>query len=140
MKSSFLKRFLLILFCLLAVLSNCKNNGAKQYLGAHIEFQSREYNLGTIPQNGEFDFSFNFINSGNSPLEILSLKASCGCTVLDQGTQQIAPNKSGNITGKFFSRQYKGKLVRTVSLTTNDPENSEVTLYINAIVEERKKE
>ena len=120
--------------CFVMFSINCRDT--KQYKGPHIVFESTEYNLGTIPQNNEFEFSFKFSNAGMSPLEILSTKASCGCTIIEEGTQILAPGENSIITGTFYSKQYRGVLVRAIAVTTNDPENERVVLYIKATIEE----
>lgn len=136
MKSSILLLNVLLIFCLVVVSTSCKGAQVKQHEGPHIAFENTEIDLGTIPQNGEFDFSFMFSNDGTDSLEILSTKVSCGCTIIEEGAQILQPGESSIITGTFYSRQYKGLLVRTIAVTTNDPENERVVLYIKAIIEE----
>ncbi len=125
-----------VVFFLIMLAGGCRGTQVKQHESPHIVFESTEYNLDTIPQKGEFEFSFKFSNNGTSTLEILSTKVSCGCTIIEDGAQVLQPGESSIITGKFYSKQYKGLLVRTIAVTTNDPVNERVVLYIKAIIEE----
>ena len=136
MKISVLVCHVLLLLFIIGQSTSCKGAEAQQHQGPHIVFESTEVDLGTIPQNGEFEFSFNFSNAGTNTLEILSTKVSCGCTIVEEGAQILQPGESSIITGKFQSRSYKGMLVRTIAVTTNDPSNERVVLYIKAVIEE----
>ncbi|HEQ71038.1 MAG TPA: DUF1573 domain-containing protein [Spirochaetia bacterium] len=120
-------------FILFAAASSCGPD--EQYQGPHIIFDSREFDLGPVPQHSEFKFSFRYRNSGTEPLEILSLISSCGCTVLDKSPPPVSPGERASIDGTFFSQTYRNKVVRTVTIRTNDPNNATVVLTINAFVQ-----
>jgi hypothetical protein len=128
---------MLLVFSFVIVSANCKGSQVKQHDGPHIVFENTEFDLGIIPQNGEFDFSFEFSNDGTDSLEILSTKVSCGCTIIEEGARILQPGESSMIKGTFYSRQYKGLLVRTIAVNTNDPENERTVLYIKAIIEQQ---
>ena len=136
MKISVFALHIMFIVCFVVISTSCKGAQVKQQEGPHITFESTEVDLGTIRQNGEFEFSFRFTNDGTAVLEILSTKASCGCTIIEEGAQTLHPGESSIITGKFHSRQYKGLLVRTIAVKTNDPANERVVLYIKASIEE----
>ncbi len=116
----------------------CRNTQAKTYQGPHISFDKTEYDLGRIGQNGEYGFSFTFTNTGSDTLNILDVKSSCGCTVVERGKDTLEPGESSEIKGTFYSLKYKGRLVRAISVKSNDPDNREVILYINSIIEEAR--
>ena len=95
MKISVLVCHVLLLLFIIGQSTSCKGAEAQQHQGPHIVFESTEVDLGTIPQNGEFEFSFNFSNAGTNTLEILSTKVSCGCTIVEEGAQILQPGESG---------------------------------------------
>src|ERR1044071_3684921 len=46
-----------------------------------IKFDEMKYDFGEITEGDKVDHTFNFTNSGNSPLIITGAIGSCGCTV-----------------------------------------------------------
>lgn len=98
--------------------------------------ETKTVELGTIPGSGASDVEFKFTNDGKSDLIIRYIKASCGCTAVQQGIQGqgIKPGESGSIKAVFNSGSYKGKVTKAIYVYTNDPKNSEVVLMLNADV------
>jgi len=129
------KIFIVICF-LLPLIFSCRDTQAKTSKGPHITFEKTEVDLGKIPQKGKFDFSFKFKNTGKETLKISSVKSSCGCTIVEKGTDTLQPGESSEIKGAFYSNEYKGRLVRAISVKSNDPDKPQVILYINSVVEE----
>ncbi len=60
-------------------------------------------NLGKIPGSTAKEVEFKFTNEGKSDLIIRYIKASCGCTAVQQGIQGqgIKPGESGSIKAVF---------------------------------------
>jgi hypothetical protein len=100
--------------------------------------ESKTVELGTIPGSTPKDVEFKFTNGGKRDLIIRYMKASCGCTAVQQGIQGqgIKPGESSTIKAVFNSGSYKGKVTKAIYVYTNDPKNSEVVLMLNADVEQ----
>lgn len=100
--------------------------------------ESKTVDLGKIPGSTAKDVEFSFTNSGKSDLVIRYIKASCGCTAVQQGLlgQGIKPGEKGSIKAVFNSGSYKGKQTKAIYVYTNDPKNSEVVLMLNADVDQ----
>src|SRR5680860_207837 len=45
-----------------------------------FEFEEMEFEFGTIKEGEKVEHQFNFTNTGESPLVISNVQASCGCT------------------------------------------------------------
>lgn len=74
-------------------------------------------------------------NTGNVPLSIERVKASCGCTTADY-TKQILPGAEGKISIKGNTTGYAGrKFLKTIAVYTNDPKNRQLNLYFKGEVE-----
>ena len=75
---------------------------------------------------------------GKSDLLIRNIRATCGCTAIQQGTQGVGikPGESGSIKATFSSGGYNGKVTKAIYVYTNDPKNSEVVLMLSADVEQ----
>jgi len=98
---------------------------------------SKTVDLGKMAQATQKDLEFKYINNGKSDLIIRHIRATCGCTAIQQGNQGtgIKPGESGSIKATFNSGGYKGKVTKTIYVYTNDPKSSEVILMLTADVE-----
>jgi hypothetical protein len=89
------------------------------------------------------DVEFKFTNTGGRDLVLRNIRATCGCTAVQQGgNTTIKPGESSVIKATFNSGSYKGKVTKAIYVYTNDPSNSEVLLMLNAeipVKEEPKK-
>jgi hypothetical protein len=103
-----------------------------------LKFASTTVDLGKIKGSTQNDVVFNFKNEGKSDLIIRYVRASCGCTAVQQGTQGVGikPGESSSIKAVFSSGGYNGKVTKTIYVYTNDPKNSEVVLMLSADVEQ----
>ena len=103
-----------------------------------FNIESKTVELGKIPGSTPKDVEFKFTNSGKSDLIIRYIKASCGCTAVQQGIQGqgIKPGESSSIKAVFNSGSYKGKVTKAIYVYSNDPKNSEVVLMLNADVDQ----
>jgi hypothetical protein len=75
--------------------------------------------LGKVQEGQVVEISWKFKNTGNKPLVITSVSASCGCTVADKPEQPIAPGKEGTIKAKFDSKGRSGMEHKNVYVMAN---------------------
>jgi len=103
-----------------------------------FKVDSMTINLGKIPGSTANDVEFKFKNNGKSDLIVRHVRASCGCTAVQQGIQgqPIKPGESGSIKATFNSGSYKGKVTKAIYVYTNDPKNPESVLMLNADVDQ----
>jgi len=103
-----------------------------------FNLESKTVDLGKIPGSTAKDVEFRFVNGGKSDLIIRHIKASCGCTAVQQGIQGqgIKPGESSSIKAVFNSGSYKGKVTKAIYVYTNDPRNSEVVVMLTAEVDQ----
>jgi hypothetical protein len=99
---------------------------------------STTVDLGKIKGNTQNEVEFKFTNEGKNDLILRHVRASCGCTALQQGNQGVGikAGQSSSIKATFNSGSYKGKVTKAIYVYTNDPKNSEVVLMLNADVEQ----
>ena len=99
---------------------------------------STTVDLGKIPGASANEVEFKFTNTGKSDLLIRHIRATCGCTAVQQGVKDegIKPGDSSSIKATFNSGSYKGKVTKAIYVYTNDPKNSEVVLMLNADVDQ----
>jgi hypothetical protein len=89
--------------------------------------------IGTMPPATNRDVEFKYKNEGKRDLIIRFVRASCGCTAVQQGSMVVKPGQESSIKATFNSQSYPpGKLSKAIYVYTNDPKNSEVVLFLNA--------
>lgn len=94
--------------------------------------------LGKIKGSSQNEVEFKFTNAGKTDLFIRHVRATCGCTAIQQGTQGVGikPGQSSSIKATFNSGGYSGKVTKAIYVYANDPLKSEVVLMLTADVEQ----
>ena len=109
-----------------------------QVVSPKISVQNSAYEFGDINQGDIVNHSFAVTNTGGDVLQILDVKASCGCTAAKPDKNELKPGESTQINVSFNSKGRKGPQTKTITVKTNDPEQPAVTLMIkgNVLVKE----
>ena len=95
-------------------------------------FTETEFDFGTIDQGTPVEHLFEFTNTGEAPLVIVSAKSSCGCTVPTFPKTPIAPGDSAEMLVKF-NGSGKNQVSKTVTVTATT-ETGKETIKIKAFV------
>ena len=91
--------------------------------------------IGTMMPATNREVEFKYKNEGKRDLNIRYVRATCGCTAVQQGSMVIKPGQESSIKATFNSGSYPpGKLTKAIYVYTDDPKNSEVVLFLNAEV------
>ena len=85
---------------------------------ASIKWKTQEIDLGQITQGKPVTVEFEFKNTGDAPILINSVQASCGCTTPSYEKTPILPGKSTKIAATYNAAN-KGDFKKTVTVTTN---------------------
>jgi hypothetical protein len=80
------------------------------------------YDFGKIKVNKPVTHEFRFTNSGDAPLVISSVQASCGCTVTDYSKDPIAPGAEGYVKATYNAAKV-GVFSKTVTVNANAAES-----------------
>ncbi len=102
-----------------------------------IKVDSRFYDFGTIGANDVVTHDFVIANTGQSPLTISRAYTTCGCTTADFTSAIIPPGEVSIMTIRLDAgfHDVRGQTVRRgVIIENNDPDNSEVEVWIQATV------
>ena len=102
-----------------------------------ITFEKEVINYGKITSKDSARRVFKFTNTGNAPLIIEKVKGSCGCVVLDYPKKPIMPNESAEIE-IVYNVLKKGKISRTVTVTSNATEPVKVLKIKGRVLKEKK--
>ena len=124
---------LIIIICVAIInLTVCAQNK-----GAQIEFESYVIDYGTMEKGADGVRVFKFTNTGDSPLIITNVKASCGCTIPKKPEQPILPGENGEIEVRKDTRRVM-PFKKTISVGSNAT-NPTVLLTIKGKVEDNSK-
>jgi hypothetical protein len=88
-----------------------------------FQFNEIEYDFGTIDEGKVVEHDFTFTNTGQAPLVISNVQASCGCTSPDWTKTPIKPGENGFVKVVFDSKSKAGVQSPTVSITANTQPN-----------------
>ena len=85
------------------------------------------HDFGNIRPETDNTCRFKVTNTGDKPLIIKDVKASCGCTTPHKPENPIAPGMSDFIEVGFHpSSSQLNEIIKTVTVTANIPESSQV--------------
>jgi hypothetical protein len=125
-----MKRLSIVIFSLVAALSGTLASAAQP----RMIFESTEIDLGNIDAGKVVELKFKFKNAGDETLIINSINSSCGCTVPGLEKKEYQAGETGVIPVKFDSRGLSGKIAKTITITTNEKDNTYTTLKIKGAV------
>ncbi len=104
------------------------------YDAATIKFIETSLSFGEINHGQVADLQFEFSNTGDSPLVIKQVHSTCGCAVPKLEKMEYLPGEKGVIPVRFFSKGYQGRVIKTLSVTSNDEKNPQLRLQITGVV------
>ena len=128
----FIDKFKVILFVSIVLLVSCDSDGTQseqnsiidtppfdKNLVTEIEFESKEFDFGTITSGENVSHRFKFKNVGSSNLYITKVTADCGCTIIDYKKEVLSPGKGAYIDAVFNSTGYHGLQIKNIKVYSN---------------------
>ena len=100
---------------------------------AKMVLEKKEHDFGTIEEGVQATVTFSFKNTGNAPLVLNSVKASCGCTTPKWTKEPVAPGAEGTVTAIYNSKGRPGNFTKTITVTHNGEGGTEF-LTIRGVV------
>ncbi len=100
-----------------------------------IVFDNKVFNFGTLKQGASVSHTFNFKNEGNSDLFIRKTKSSCGCAIAKLDKKVIPAGESAKFDVTFNSKGKSNRQNKSITIITNDPSNSQLSIRITGTVE-----
>lgn len=99
-----------------------------------ISFDKTILDYGTIKAGSDGHRTFTVKNTGNKPLIISKVQASCGCTVPEWSQNPIMPGKTGTIK-VLYDTKIVQPFTKIIEVYSNDPASSRSSVKITGIVE-----
>src|SRR3989304_170994 len=97
-----------------------------------LHFPEAHHDFGQVQEGKVVEYTFAFENSGKSILKISDIKTSCGCTAALVSSEKLEPNQQGTLKVELDTFNRKGKMSRTITITSNDPKNPTQILTVYA--------
>lgn len=103
-------------------------------------FKESVYDFGVIKEEkGPVKHTFEFVNTGDSPLIVIDAVASCGCTRPSFTAKPVKPGKKGKVEVTFSPAGRRGTFRKTIKVKTNAVEKiSSIVITGSIIPKERK--
>jgi len=108
-------------------------NSEEQTGMGRIEFTERTYDFGDIKEGEVVEHVFTLKNTGNAPVILAQVSASCGCTTPEYTSVPIKPGAEGEIKVRFDSKGQLGNQQKIVTIQSN-AENNVETVQITGSV------
>jgi hypothetical protein len=102
--------------------------------GPRIQFAEPTYDFGEIQAGELVKHDFVFTNLGTETLRIDQVRTSCGCTAAGQWDRELAPGATGKIPIQFTSASFRGQVLKTVTVISNDPRQTNTPLQLKGKV------
>lgn len=80
------------------------------------------YNFGVVSEGRKVKHNFVFFNKSKSPISIIDVVASCGCTVGEVSKKVLEPSERGVLGVTFDTEGFWGRKSKVVQMLTNDPQ------------------
>lgn len=106
-----------------------------QQKGANISFEKVVHDFGKIEeQDGKVEYKFMFTNTGDSPLIITNVKASCGCTSPTWTEKPVMPGQKGFVSAVFNPQNRPGKFNKSIFVETNTPKARDILRITGEVI------
>ncbi len=92
---------------------------AESLEGTTVEFADETFDFGEVPEGTKVTHRFKFNNTGEHPLVLTRVKASCGCTSPSYSEAAVPPGGEGFIDVEFDSSGKPGFQNKSVTVTGN---------------------
>jgi hypothetical protein len=104
-----------------------------------IAVEPAVFDFGKVLQERTLTKQFSIRNFGSADLAILGISHPCGCTAALMDSKVVKPGGSATVRVTFETRNYSGKVTRSVLVKSNDPQRQTVELKLEATVTPDKK-
>ena len=137
-----MKNLILLLALVLGVstYSSAQTDGNKLTLSTEaapkFTLEKTSHDFGNIEEGVQATVSFTFKNTGNAPLVLNSVKASCGCTTPKWTRNPVAPGEKGEIVVHYDTNRM-GQFHKTITVQSNAKSSTKM-LTIKGTVEPKE--
>jgi hypothetical protein len=106
--------------------------------GPRIRVEPVSFDFGRAAQNKILRKEFSIRNFGNQDLVVESVSTTCGCTAALLDSSVVKPGGTTPLRVSLETRAYRGHVVRSVMVKSNDPRTGLLEVKVEATVEPEK--
>ena len=100
-----------------------------------ITFETTTHEFGDVKETGgPITHDFKFKNTGDQPIIISNVQASCGCTTPDWTKTPVASGQSGSIKAQYNPLGRPGAFNKSMTVTSNSVEATTVVFIKGTVV------
>jgi hypothetical protein len=99
-----------------------------------FNFTKEAHDFGEVPEGKMASHEYAFINTGDQPLIISNVQASCGCTTPFWTKEPVMPGKKGVIKASFNSQGRPGPFSKSVTVTSNAAEGTKMLTFKGVVI------
>lgn len=130
-----MKKTAILLLLAMFALPVAAQRRSEKKSGARIEFRSSEHNFGQISERGKkVAHSFEFANTGTSPLVITRASVTCKCIDITFSKKPVPPGEKAVITITYNPRKQEGVFYKVIQVFTNTPEERHMVTVRGEVV------
>ncbi len=99
-----------------------------------IKMEPEHLEFGALSQHETRDARVTITNTGDQLLRIRDIESTCGCTVPELDTRELAPGAATVMDVHFNSKGFQGPQIKYIHVFSNDPHRGAIDLLITADV------
>lgn len=99
-----------------------------------IKFKAEKHDFGKIVEGTQASYSFEFTNTGKTPVVISNVQPSCGCTTPEWTREPIMPGKTGKVTASYNSAGRPGNFNKTITVVNNGEVSQIILTILGSVV------
>ena len=130
-----MKKFLILFAAIVFMGNHSLSAQDKKKDAPAITFEKETMDLGKIEKGQVAKCQFKFKNNGTTPLTLVNVRPSCGCTTPSFSKEPVMPGKFGFIEAAYNSSNASiGSITKSITVTTNIPDQSFVIFIKGEVV------
>ncbi|HWW95436.1 MAG TPA: DUF1573 domain-containing protein [Vicinamibacteria bacterium] len=102
--------------------------------GPKIRVEPTTFDFGKAVPNKTLEKEFSLRNFGNEDLVIENVSTTCGCTAALMDSKVIKPGATTPLRVSLQTREYSGKVERTILVRSNDPTTALLEIKVQVTV------
>lgn len=121
-----MRKFLII--CLLFVVSSGAFAQQTVSKDSSLKVNEELYDFGKIPQGKPVHHNFEIVNTGKTPMKLVTVQASCGCTTPEwEKDKEIAPGGKSSIKVGYNAAS-EGAFNKIITITYNENQTKQIAI------------
>jgi len=93
----------------------------------NLQVKETEHDFGKIPQGKPVFYYFDIVNTGNTPLKLDNVQASCGCTTPEWNREAIPAGASDKIK-VGYNAAAEGSFEKFITITYNGTQTKQIRI------------